>query len=84
MILAEILKYSMGSFKDMDLIYIANMKLFSGDITIDDDKGTSTFSIFSVTVIDVFYRVMTMLLMKLAVMTSISARESNPPVIVLY
>ena len=60
------------------------MKLFSGDITIDDDKGESTFSIFSVTVIDVFCRVIMMSLAKLTVITSMSASERNPPVIVLY
>ncbi len=49
MILAEIVKYSVGSFKDKASIYIANMKLFSGEIRIDDDRGESTFSIFSVT-----------------------------------
>lgn len=51
---------------------------------IDDDKGESTFSIFSVTVIDVFCRVIMMSLAKLTVITSMSASERNPPVIVLY
>lgn len=78
------LKYSVGSFKETASIYIANMKLLSGEITIDEDRGESTFSIFSVTEIDVFCSVIMISLVKLTVIAIIRASESNPPVIVLY